>query len=117
MTLLALVLAVLAAVPALSVSPTFTADVGGNFVIATPSNASLIVNGVDILATLQNLLSLQNTVAAMQQNLTALQSTVKAQQATISALTLNNTLLQGQVIALQVSQEASFLQYVYILSM
>ena len=72
MALITLALVAALALPALSTSPTFMADAGGNFVFATGSNASLIVNGIDILATLQSL-----------------QATVKAQQATINSLTVS----------------------------
>ena len=92
MLLFTLLLVTLAAVPGLSKAPTFTADVSGNLVIATASNASLVVNGVDILATL---LSLQTTVAA--------------QQDAIAMLTLNNTLLEAELAAFQVRGRSSYL--------
>ena len=78
MALMTLMLVALAALPALSTSPTFMADAGGNFVFDTATNASLIVNGIDILATLQS----------MQHSISALQATVKAQQTTINTLTV-----------------------------
>ena len=96
-------LVMLVATPVASAAPSFTADVNGNFILTTASNAAFMVNGVDILATIESLLALQSTVTALQKNITTL-------QATVNDLTLNNTLLKAQVATLQVGAFLGFIK-------
>ena len=74
--------------------PSFTSDVAGNFRIATDPAASIMLNEVDIVALV---LSLQDTVHAMQVNISALQATVKTQHDIITALVSANTTTQASI--------------------